>query len=125
MTSFQERPDGIVIFVGEGIVVITPIHPVTKADRLFRLSFRERKDPFFTLFNERGDAICFDIALVLHAKIFFDLDLNPESLAIEAILIALLVALHGLKALIQIFIGSSPRVVNTHRVVRGDRTIQE
>ena len=61
----------------------------------------------------------------LEAKLFLHLDLDPQALAVEAVLVALLIALHGLEALVQVFVGAPPGVMHAHRVVGGDGTIQK
>ncbi len=67
----------------------------------------------------------FDLALIAKAQFFLDLDLDPQALAVEAVLVALPVALHGFEALIEIFIGAPPGVMNPHGIVRGNRTIEK
>ena len=89
------------------------------------LTLGKSEDTFFTTLHKFGDTISFDIALILHAQLFLNLNLDPQALGVEAILIALLVALHGLKTLKQIFVRASPGMMNAHRVVRGDGAIQE
>ena len=61
----------------------------------------------------------------LQAQFFFDLDLDPEPLAVEAVLIALLVPGHGEVALIGVLVGPAPGVVDAHRVVGRDRAVEE
>src|SRR5262249_30205105 len=48
-----------------------------------------------------------------------------EALAIEAVLVALLVAGHGEVALVGILVGTAPGVVDAHRVVGGDGAVEE
>src|SRR5579885_575834 len=98
----QEVPDGIVVLIRERVVIVAPIHPVAQADVLLGHAFAELED-----------------------ELFLDLDLDPEALAIETVLVALLVALHRLEALVQVFIGAAPGMMDAHRVVGGNRTIQK
>ena len=77
------------------------------------------------LLDEAVDAIVFDLALVGEAELFLDLDLDPQSLAIEAVLVALAIAAHGVEALKEVFVGAAPGVVNAHRIVGGDRPVDE
>jgi hypothetical protein len=46
-------------------------------------------------------------------------------LAVEAVLVALPLAEHGVVALVEVLVGAAPGVVDAHRVVRGDRPVQE
>src|SRR3954453_14494376 len=54
-----------------------------------------------------------------------DTDLDPEPLAVEAVLVALVEAVQRLVALEDVLQGAAPRVVDAHRVVRGDRPVEE
>ena len=70
-------------------------------------------------------SIGFDVLFGFETHVAFDIDLNPESLAIKTVLVSRLMALHGFESLKEIFVGPSPCVVNTHRVIGGDWTIDE
>ena len=74
---------------------MAPIHPVTQTNRLFCLAFCKSEDSLFTPLYKLINAVGFDIALRLHAEFLLDFYLNPQTLAVEAILIALLISLHG------------------------------
>src|SRR5207247_8279986 len=54
-----------------------------------------------------------------------DADLDPEALAVEAVLIAELVTAERLVALEDVLERPAPAVVGPHRVVRGDRPVHE
>src|SRR5712692_5728401 len=112
VTPLEKRPDCIVVLVRKRVVVIAPIHPVTQADGLLGLAFRKGVDLLFTTLDELIYAIGFDIELSFKAKFLFNFDFNPQALAIEAVLVALLVPLHGLKALVQVLVGASPGMMN-------------
>ena len=58
-------------------------------------------------------------------KLLLNFDLNPQSLTVEPVLVSLVVASHGEKALIRIFVRSAPGVVNAHRVVGRDRSVEK
>ena len=75
--------------------------------------------------DEAIDPELLDLALVVEAELALDLDLDPEALAVEAVLVALLLAEHGVVALEEVLVGPSPGVVDAHRVVRGDRPVDE
>ena len=53
----------------------------------------------------------FDILFGFETHVAFDIDLNPESLAIKTVLVSRLMALHGFESLKEIFVGPSPCVV--------------
>ncbi len=61
----------------------------------------------------------------MEAEFFFDVDFDPQALAVEAVLPALVFALHGVVALVEVFVGAAPGVVHAHRVVGGDGAVDE
>ena len=63
--------------------------------------------------------------LLLKPSSFLDVDLNPQPLAVETVLPALVFAQHRLIALVQILVGAPPGVVDAHRVVGRDRAVDE
>src|SRR3990172_6871220 len=58
-------------------------------------------------------------------QLSFDLHLHPQPLAVEAVLVALPVAEHGVVALEEVLVGAAPGMVHAHRVVGRDRPIEE
>ena len=64
---------------------------------------------------------CFD----RQTKFLLDLDLDPQPLAIEAVLVAQLVAGHGEVAAVGVLVRAAPGVVDAHRIVGGDRPVEE
>ena len=125
MAGLQEMPDRVVVFVRHRVVGVVPVHPVAEPDRLVGDPFRVFPDSFLAAIDKLGDAIRFDIAFALETEFLFDFDLDPEALAVKPVLEALLLAEHGVIALEEILVGSAPGVVDTHRVVGGDGTIDE
>src|SRR5262245_2479661 len=97
MAQLQETPDAIVVLVREGEIRVIPIHPVAEALTLLTDACSEAVDALLTLAHEVGNAILFDLALVLEAQLFLDLDLDPQALAVEALLPPKLVPEHGAK----------------------------
>ena len=61
----------------------------------------------------------------LSFEFLLDLDLDPQALAVEAVLVAQLVAGHGVVALKGVLVGAAPGVMDAHRVVGGDRAVEE
>src|SRR5260370_14023556 len=90
---------------------------------MFDHAHGEFENAVFAELYKFGDAEGFDIELIFEAKLLLDLDFDPQSLAVEAVLIALPVALHGFVALVNVFLDPSPGTVNAHRVIRSNRTI--
>ena len=75
--------------------------------------------------HELGDAVRLDVALAREAEVALDVDLDPQALAVEAVLPALVLAEHGVEALVQVLVGATPGVVDAHRVVGRDRPVEE
>ncbi len=123
--GLEEAPDGVVVLVREGVVGVVPIHPLAEADGLLRDAVGETEHALFALLNEGGDAHRFDVALAGEAELFLGLDLHPEALAVEAVLVALLVAAHGVEALPEIFVGAAPGVMDAHGVVGRHGAVHE
>src|SRR5262249_12874236 len=69
--------------------------------------------------------VCLDLALRAEPQLLLDLDLHPEALPVEAVLIAGAEALHGPVTVPQVFVGPPPGVVDAHRVVRRDLAVDE
>src|SRR5262249_53966751 len=66
-----------------------------------------------------------DVALGGELELLLDLDLDPEALAVEAILVAEPLAEHGVIALVGVLVGTPPGMVNTHGVVGSDGAVEE
>src|SRR4029077_14699293 len=52
-------------------------------------------------------------------------DLDPQALAVESVLVAVVLAQHRVEPLVEVLVRAAPRVMDAHRVVRGDRSIEE
>ena len=107
------------------LIGIVPVHPVSEPDRLLGLSRGEGEDAAFALVHKVVDAVFVDGGLCAQAQLFFDLDLNPQSLAVEAVLVPLVVAHHREESLVGVLVGAAPGVVDAHRIVCGDRPVEE
>src|SRR5262249_33136891 len=64
-------------------------------------------------------------ALGPYLQFLLDPDLDPQPLTVETVLVALLMAGHGEVALVSVLVGAAPGVVDAHRVVGGDRAVEE
>ena len=104
---------------------VVPIGPIAQADGLLGLARGESEHALFAGADEILDAIVADFALGPKPEAFFHLDFDPQPLAIEAILIAQFLAVHGVVALVHVFQRSSPGVVHAHGIVGGDGAVEE
>src|SRR5207247_7581501 len=82
-------------------------------------------DAFAAAGGERRQAVVLDLPLRVQAQRLLHLDLDPEPLAVEAVLVAKLVSPERLVALEDVLQRAAPGVVDAHRVVRGDRPVDE
>ena len=141
----QEAPDGEIVFLGHRevrlplvralgpiFIAAVPVHPEAEADRLFRLHAGKAIDAVLALLHEaihrRFDVArhqVLDVALALEAEFLLDLDLDPEALAIEPLLVAEFVAGHGEVAVVGVLISSTPGMMHAHRIIGSDRPIEK
>ncbi len=92
---------------------------------MLRLSRRVRQHALLAEAHELGDAEGLDVALAGEAQVTLDVDLDPQPLAVEAVLPALVVPEHGVIALIEVLVRPAPGVMDTHRVVGRDGAVEE
>ena len=102
-----------------------PVHPLAEPPGLLRLDFGEVQDPISAGEREALETERLDLALRVEPEGFLDFDFHPQALAVKAVLESLFVAGQGFVALDDVFICTSPCVMDTHGVVRRDRTIEE
>ena len=107
------------------LVRVVPVHPHPEPDRLLGLARGEGQDPLLAEADELGDAEGLDVLLAGEAEVAFDVDLDPQALAVEPVLVALVVAEHRVEALVEVLVGPAPGVVDAHRVVGRDRAVEE
>jgi hypothetical protein len=81
--------------------------------------------PLLAVVDEALDAVFLDVFFRAEAQLLFRLDFDPQALAVEPVLEALVVAAHGEIPLEGVFIGAAPGVVDPHRVVGGDRPVEK
>src|SRR5580700_11731611 len=104
---------------------IVPVAPIPQPDGLLGLPRGESQHALLAGSNEFLNAVFPNLALGLESKAFFYLDLDPQSLAIESVLVALRLAVHGVVALIHVLQGAAPRVMHAHGIIRRDRPVEE
>src|SRR3569623_1176692 len=95
----EERPDVLDVGVAEGVVVVVPVHPLAEPDELLRLQLAVEGDPVAAAARELRETVVLDLALRAEPELLLDLDLDPEALGVEAVLVALVEAPHRLVAL--------------------------
>ena len=125
VADLQEVPDGVVVLVGHRVVRVVPLHPVAQPHRLLGLLGGEPPDALLAELDEPVDAEVFDLALVVELQLLLYLDLDPQPLSVEAVLVALLIPPHGLVALEHVLVGAAPGVVDAHGVVGRDWAVDE
>ena len=104
---------------------VVPIHPVAQAYGLFGLDRRIFKHARLAQPHKLGQAIFFDVSLVGEAKFLLDFYFDPQTLAVETILPALVLAQHRLIALVEVFVGTSPAMMDAQRVVGRRRAVDK
>src|SRR5699024_8639373 len=85
----------------------------------------EGVDPLLAQLDEAVDPELLDLALVVEPELSLDLDLDPQPLAVEPVLMTLPLPEHRVVALVEVLVRAAPGVVHAHRVVRGDRSVDE
>ena len=126
LAELQDVPDVRDVQIAVRVVGVFPIHPLTHTDGALRDRGRRPIDAGAAGFREPGDAVRLDVALAVEVELTLDLHLDPKALAIEAVLVALVVSLHGLVTLVDVLVRTRPCAVHPHALdVRGDRTIEE
>src|SRR5204863_2245251 len=121
----KEAPDVLDVRVREREVVVAPVHPLAEALRLLGHDADVLGNSLLAALGELGEPVLLDLALRVEAELLLDLDLNPEALAVEAVLVALIESARRLVALEHVLQRAAPGVVDAHRVVRGDRPVEE
>jgi hypothetical protein len=93
--------------------------------RLLCDSVGESINTRLALAHKLVDTVFFDVSFRLEAFFFLYFNFDPEPLPVETILETLFVALHVSETQEQIFVGSTPRVVNPHWVVCSNWSVYE
>ena len=75
--------------------------------------------------REAVEPVGLDLVLRVEPERLLDLDLDPQPLAVEAVLVALVLAERRVVALEQVLQRAAPGVVHAHRVVGRDRAVDE
>src|SRR5687767_5824536 len=114
------------VVVAVRVIGVVPVHPLAEPDGLFGDRCSAAVYARAARTRELVDAVRFDVALAVQVELALHLDLDPQPLAVEPVLPALVESLHRLVALVEFLIGASPGVVDAHRLdVRRDRAVDE
>src|SRR5207244_10350237 len=121
----EEVPDVLDVVVRHRVVGVVPVHPLAEPNGLLSDDIGVFEDPLPTRLDKALETVLLNLALGVEPQLLLDLDFHPQALAIEAILVALVEALHGPEALIDILVGATPGMMHAHRIVGSDRPIEE
>src|SRR5918996_5285803 len=97
--GLEEAPDVLDVRVGERVVVALPVHPHPEAGRLLRDHLGEVGDTLLAALRELGEPVLLDLVLRVEPERLLHLDLDPQALTVEAVLVALVEAPQRLEAL--------------------------
>ena len=125
MAELEEAPDVADVGVGHREVRPLPVHPHAEPARLRGLHAGVLGHAIAAGAREAVEPVGLDLVLRVEPERLLDLDLDPQALAVEAVLVALILAERGVVALEQVLQRAPPRVVHAHRVVRRDRAVDE
>ena len=125
VAALQEAPDVGDVRVGHREVGLVPVHPHAEPLGLARLDARVLRHPVAAGAHEALEPVRLDVALGVEPERLLDLDLDPQALAVEPVLVAQLLAERRLVALEQVLQRAAPRVVDAHRIVGRDRAVEE
>src|SRR5215471_1042727 len=121
--ELQEPPDVLDVRVAEGEVVVPPVHPLAEADRAARQLLGGADDNLAAPCGELLEPVLLDLALRVEAELPLDADLDPETLAVEPVLVALVEPTKRLVPLEDVLQRPAPRGVHGEFLVGGDRTV--
>ena len=125
VTDLQEMPDSLDILVGVGVIGVVPLHPLTEPLRLVGDDAGEMLDTVNALLREVVHTVIFDVLFRLEAELFFNLNFYPETLRVKAVLTAAVVASHVFITDKGILERSAPCMVDTHRIISGNRAVNK
>jgi len=125
VAELEKAPDVADVGVGHRVVRPFPVHPHAEPARLRGLDARVLRHAIAAGAGEAIEPIGLDLVLRVEPERLLHLDLDPQPLAVEAVLVALILAERRVIALEQILQRAAPGVVDAHRIVGRDRAIEE
>jgi hypothetical protein len=123
--DLQEPPDVLDVRIAEGEVVVAPVHPLAESLRAADQVGGGADDDVAAAPRELLEPELLDLALGVEPELALDADLDPEPLAVEAVLVALVEALQGLVALEGVLERAAPCRVDGEGLVRRHRAVEE
>ena len=123
--DLEEAPDVLDVGVAEREVVVLPVHPLAEPLGRARQLARGPRDDLAALLREALEAVVLDLRLRVESERLLDADLDPQPLAVVAVLVALVEPLQRPVALEDVLERAAPRRVHAHAFVRRDRAVDE
>src|SRR6185436_14232904 len=124
--QLQNVPDVRDVVVAVRVIGVVPVHPLPEPDGLLGDRGSAAVDARAARTRELVDAVRLDVALAVQVELPLHLHLDPQSLAVEPVLPALVESLHRLVPNVEVLIRASPGVVDAHRLDVGrDRAVDE
>ena len=121
----QEEPDRFDVLVRVREVRVVPIHPLPEARGLLGDDLCVLIHALAARAREVVEPEGLDVGLALEAERPLDLHLDPQTLAVETVLVPAALTLHRVEADDSVLQRATPRVVHAHGIVRGDRAVEE
>ena len=119
VNDLQETPDVLDVRVAEGEVVGPPVHPLAQPDRPLGQRARRPDDHLAAPPCELREPELLDLTLRVEPELALDADLDPEPLAVESVLVALVEAAERLVALEDVLQRATPSGVDSEHVPVG------
>ena len=107
------------------VIRLVPVHPVPQPNGLFRLHGGETQYPLLAFAHEGIQAVGFDVSLGPETQFLLHLHLDPQSLTVEAVLVAQFPAAHGPEAAEHVLVGTPPPVMHAEWVIGRYRPVQK
>src|SRR5262249_20092528 len=123
--DLQEPPDVLDVRVAEREVVVAPVHPLAESLRAAGQLRPRLDDDLAAPARELLEPELLDLALRVEPELALDADLDPEPLAVEPVLVALVEPAERLVALEDVLQRPPPRGVDGKRLVGGHRAVDE
>src|SRR5947207_15748296 len=100
LADLQDVPDMRDVEVAVGEVRVRPVHPLAHADRALGDGGGRTVHTRSARVGELADPVRLDVALAIKVQLTLDMHLDPETLAIEAVLVTLIESTHRLVAVV-------------------------
>ena len=121
----EHPPDVLDVRVAERVVVVPPVHPHAEPLRATGELPRVPDDGVAALRGELVEPVRLDLLLRVEAELVLDADLDPQALAVEPVLIALIEPAEALVALEDVLQGAAPGRMDGEGLVGRDRAVEE